>query len=177
MGVRTPGAANFLEVRFKADFVDDIRVRRALLRGIDRQEIVSKLYTDNWKAAQSVLSPGTIGFKDESAKFAYDPAVSNRLLDEAGWTGRNPQGIRTKDGKALAFNIYVDVYDNTSRPLYQLIQWQLSKIGVQLTIKETDYSSYPTVSSDPSVALRRNGWPSEDPVSYTHLTLPTKRIV
>lgn len=167
VGVRTPGAANFLEVRFKADFVDDIRVRRALLRGIDRQEIVSKLYTDNWKAAQSVLSPGTIGFKDESAKFAYDPAVSNRLLDEAGWTGRNPQGIRTKDGKALAFNIYVDVYDNTSRPLYQLIQWQLSKIGVQLTIKETDYSSYPTVSSDPSVALRRNGWPSEDPFTLT----------
>ncbi|KAF1020174.1 MAG: Heme-binding protein A [Paracidovorax wautersii] len=167
VGVRTPGAANFLEVRFKAPYVDDIRVRKALLRGIDRQEIVGKLYTDNWKVARSVLTPGTLGFKDESAKISYDPAESNRLLDAAGWTARDAQGIRTKEGKPLAFDIYIDVYDNTAKPLYQLIQWQLKKIGVQLNIKETDYASYPSVSSAPNVALRRNGWPSEDPFTLT----------
>lgn len=167
LGVRSPGTVNFLEVRFGAPFVDDINVRRAILHGINRQEIIGKLYTDNWKVATSVLAPGTLGYKDLSAKFAFDAAKSNSLLETAGWSERGPDGIRRKDGKKLEINIYIDVYDNTSKQLYQLIQWQLKTIGLQLNIKETDYSSYPTVSSDISVGLRRNGWPSEDPFTLT----------
>ncbi|MCB4770435.1 ABC transporter substrate-binding protein [Ancylobacter sp. Lp-2] len=173
VGVRSPGTVNFLEVRFGAPFVDDINVRRAILHGIDRQEVITKLYTDNWKVATSVLAPGTLGYKDLSAKFAFDAAKSNGFLDAAGWTERGTDGIRRKDGKKLEINIYVDVYDNTSKQLYQLIQWQLKNIGLQLNIKETDYSSYPTVSSDPSVGLRRNGWPSEDPYTLTVSYLST----
>lgn len=172
-GVRSPGATNFLEVRFRAPFVDDINVRRAILHGIDRNELISKLYTDNWKVATSVLAPGTLGYKDESAKIAYDPVLSGSLLERSGWTQHDEDGIRTKDGKRLELNIYVDVYDHTSKQLYQLIQWQLKKIGVQWNIKQTDYSSYPVVSEAPSVGLRRNGWPSEDPFTLTVSYLST----
>jgi peptide/nickel transport system substrate-binding protein len=173
VGVRSPGATNFLEVRFRAPFVDDINVRRAILHGIDRNELIAKLYTDNWKVATSVLAPGTLGYKDESTKIAYDPALSESLLERSGWTQRAEDGIRTRDGKRLEINIYVDVYDHTSKQLYQLIQWQLKKIGLQWNIKQTDYSSYPVVSEDPSIGLRRNGWPSEDPFTLTISYLST----
>jgi peptide/nickel transport system substrate-binding protein len=173
VGVRSPGATNFLEVRFQAPFVGDINVRRALLHGIDRNELITKLYTENWKVATSILAPGTLGYKDESAKIAYNPALAESLLDRSGWTQRDEDGIRTKDGKRLEINIYVDVYDHTSKQLYQLIQWQLKKIGIQWNIKQTDYSSYPVVSEDPSIGLRRNGWPSEDPFTLTVSYLST----
>ncbi|MBS7542424.1 hypothetical protein KHC19_04700 [Ancylobacter oerskovii] len=120
-----------------------------------------------------MLAPGTLGYKDLSAKFAFDAARSNGFLDAAGWTERGTDSIRRKDGRKLEINIYVDVYDNTSKQLYQLVQWQLKNIGLQLNIKETDYSSYPTVSSDISVGLRRNGWPSEDPYTLTVSYLST----
>lgn len=168
VGVQSPGAANFLEMRFGAPYIDDINVRRALLYGIDREAIHQELYTDSWTVATGALSPGTLGYEDLSEEFAFDPDHSEDLLDEAGWNELNGDGIRTKDGEELELRIYVDVYDNTSKPLYELIQHQLTQIGIKLTILETDYASYPAVTDeDTEAGLRRNGWPAEDPYTLT----------
>ena len=110
-----------------APYLKDERVRKALLVGIDRETIVEDLYTDSWSAATSVLSPGTVGYKDQSAKLAYDPDAANQLLDEAGWTERNAEGFRTKDGRQLDVLTYVDVFDNTAPALFQSIQVQLKE--------------------------------------------------
>ncbi len=60
--------------------------------------------------------------------------------------------------------IYVDVYDHTAKPMYELIQRQLRRIGIRLVIRQTDFANYPTASIEDSVGLRRNGWPTADPV-------------
>lgn len=156
------GNANVWDLKQSAPFLDDVRVRRALQHGIDRQQIIDDLYTGNWSAATSIVTPGSVGYKDVSELFAYDPDESSRLLDEAGWTGRDADGYRTKDGKQLKVLTYIDVYDSTAKPLFQLVQWQLKQIGVNLEIKETDYANYASVFSDPAVGALRNGWPEAD---------------
>jgi peptide/nickel transport system substrate-binding protein len=163
------GLANQWFLKQTAPFLDDERVRRALLVGIDRDEIVDGLYTDNWRAASSIVSLGTTGYVDESAKLAYDPDAAEALLDEAGWTDRDDDGVRTRDGERLRIVTYLDVYDNTARSLFQAIQAQLVRIGVELDIKETDYSSYSaTAYGDPSTGALRTGWPSPDPVGFSN---------
>src|SRR5690606_18797123 len=87
---------------------------------------------------------------------------SAALLDEAGWTERDADGYRTKDGERLSILTYVDVFDSTAKPLFQLIQWQLEQIGVELVIKETDYANYSATLEDPAIGARRNGWPEAD---------------
>ncbi|SNS65490.1 ABC transporter substrate-binding protein [Rhodococcoides kyotonense] len=164
LGLRNPGLANVLDVRQTADFVDDVRVRKALMYGIDRQEIVDTLYTDNWKVATNVTTEGVQGWTDRSDEVRFDPDESNRLLDDAGFTQRDGDGIRVRDGKPLDLSIYVDVYDHTSKPLYEFVQRQLRRIGVSLTIKQTDFANYPKATTDPKLSLRRNGWPAPDPV-------------
>ncbi|GHD44028.1 ABC transporter substrate-binding protein [Mycetocola manganoxydans] len=167
VGVQGIGNANVWDVRQSAPFLDDINVRKALQVGIDREQIVDDLYTDNWDAASSIITPGSIGYRDQSEKLAYNPEESNRLLDEAGWTERNADGIREKNGEPLSILTYVDVYDSTAKPLFQLVQWQLKQIGIDLEIKETDYASYVTTLEDPNVGVRRNGWPEADPLRLT----------
>jgi peptide/nickel transport system substrate-binding protein len=157
------GLVNQWSLRQSAPFVTDVKVRQAIQSGIDREAIVKNLYTKNWSAATSLFSPGTVGYSDESAKFAYDPDKSNKLLDEAGWTERDSDGYRTKAGKRLTIKTYVDVFDNTARTLFQAIQAQLKKVGIELDIHETDYSSYDAKTADPSVAAVRTGWPGPDP--------------
>jgi peptide/nickel transport system substrate-binding protein len=146
-----------------APYLKDERVRKALQIGIDRQAIVKDLYTPNWSAATSVLSPGTVGYKDLSAQLAYDPDQANQLLDEAGWTTRNAAGFRTKGGQQLDILTYIDVFDNTAPALFQAIQAQLKKIGVNLVVRQTDYSSYNAKAwANPKVAVLRTGWPDPD---------------
>lgn len=164
LGLRNPGLANVLDVRQTAEFVDDIRVRKALMYGIDRQEIVDTLYTDNWKVATNVTTDGVQGWTDRSDEVRFDPEESNRLLDDAGFTERNADGIRIREGRPLDLSIYVDVYDHTSKPLYEFVQRQLRRIGISLTIKQTDFANYPKATTDPKLSLRRNGWPAPDPV-------------
>lgn len=163
-GLRTPGLANTLDIRQTAPFLRDIAVRRAINFGIDRQEILRTLYTDNWRAAKNVVTENFPGYTDRSDAVRFDPVEAGRLLDAAGWTGRDSAGYRTKDGQRLAVLIYVDVYDHTARPMYELIQRQLGRIGIRLDVRQTDFANYPTASVADEVGLRRNGWPTPDPV-------------
>ena len=167
LSIQGVGNSNVWDLRQSAPFLDDVRVRQALQHGIDRDQIIADLYTENWSKATSIITPGSLGYKDESEKLAFDPELSNQLLDDAGWTGRDADGFRTKDGKQLHILTYVDVFDSTSKPLFQLIQWQLKQLGVNLEIQETDYANYSTVLKDPAVGARRNGWPEADPIRLT----------
>lgn len=164
LGLRTPGLSNTLDVRRTAPFVDDVNVRKAIMYGIDREEILRTLYTDNWKVAQNITTKGFLGYKDRSDEVRFDPEESARRLDAAGWTERNADGYRVMDGDELAIKLYVDVYDHTSKPLYELIQRQLKRSGIRIVLRQTDFSNYPSASIEDSVGLRRNGWPTADPV-------------
>lgn len=163
-GLRTPGLANTLDIRQSAPFLRDVNVRRAIGFGIDRNEILSTLYTENWKPAQNIVTRNFPGYVDRSDAVRYDPAEAVRLLEESGWTEVDDQGYRVKNGEQLAVKIYVDVYDHTAKPMYELIQRQLGRVGIRLVIRQTDFANYPTASIEDSVGLRRNGWPTADPV-------------
>jgi peptide/nickel transport system substrate-binding protein len=164
LGLRTPGLSNTLDIRQTAPFLKDINVRKAIGFGIDRAEILRTLYTDNWKPAQNIVTRGFPGYTDRSDAVRYDPAEAVRRLDAAGWTTIDHDGYRVKDGRELAVLIYVDVYDHTAKPMYELIQRQLRRLGIRLDIRQTDFANYPTASVAPEVGLRRNGWPTPDPV-------------
>jgi peptide/nickel transport system substrate-binding protein len=163
-GLRTPGLANTLDVRQSAPFMRDVNVRRAIGFGIDRNEILHTLYTDNWKPAQNIVTRNFPGYSDRSDAVRYDPAEAVRRLEASGWTQLDDEGYRVKDGQELSVKIYVDVYDHTAKPMYELIQRQLKRIGIRLVIRQTDFANYPTASIEDSVGLRRNGWPTADPV-------------
>ncbi|MGV9797442.1 ABC transporter substrate-binding protein [Mycobacterium sp. NPDC003449] len=163
-GLRTPGLANTLDIRQTAPFMRDINVRKAIGFGIDRDEILRTLYTDNWQPAQNIVTKNFPGYSDRSDAVRYDPEEAIRLLRASGWSQVNDAGYRVKDGRQLSAKIYVDVYDHTAKPMYELIQRQLRRIGIRLVIRQTDFANYPTASIEDSVGLRRNGWPTADPV-------------
>lgn len=152
------------QLRLTAPFLDDIRVRRALTHGIDRREILATNYPSGaWTEAESTFNkivPGTLDLRD---RFAYDPDRSNGLLDEAGWTGRDRDGYRTRDGRRLQFLIYPSVFITTAEADLQLIAQQWKRIGVRLEIQGTDFSNYSTVTAQPDVPLYENHWLAGSP--------------
>lgn len=158
------GLSNQWFLRTKVAPLDDINVRRALFRAIDREQILSELYTKSWSAATSVLAPHTFGYKDVSAAFSYNPDEAESLLTSARWTGKDSAGYRTKGGTRLHLKTYIDVYDNTANALFQNIQAQFQKIGIELELNRLDYSSYWTKAfGDKEVGFLRVGWPHPDP--------------
>ena len=95
----TRGVNNSLGLRFTNPLLSDIRVRQALVHGVDAQEVVDTIFTENYPVATSELAATAKGYTDESKALAYDPEQSEELLDDAGWTV-GADGIREKDGAA-----------------------------------------------------------------------------
>lgn len=120
---------------------DDINVRQAVQRGINREEILSTVYTEDWYAAESFIQSNVPEARDTSEEFAYDPEQAATLLDEAGWE-EGDDGVRTKDGETLTFTVYPNPYLGTSQEVDELVAQQLGELGFDVQIEAYDVPTY-----------------------------------
>jgi peptide/nickel transport system substrate-binding protein len=118
---------------------DDVRVRRALRDGFDLEPIVKQVYLGTVPRAWSIIGPANPAYnKALVGSWGNDIAGANKLLDEAGWTGRDSDGFRTKDGKRLSIEVgYPQPYVRDSRDtLIQGVQAALRKnVGLDLNLR------------------------------------------
>lgn len=109
----------------------DRNVRQAVNAAINREELTAVL-SERQKPATSVLGSTTPGYTDQSDLLEHDPDRANQLLDDAGWTGRDDDGFRTKDGERLTLPVgYWQTAD-----FLELVQQQLRAVGVDLELEE-----------------------------------------
>ncbi|WP_326537513.1 ABC transporter substrate-binding protein [Pseudorhodoferax sp.] len=141
--------------------LNDIRVRKALRDGFDLDAIVASLYKGartrawSWAGADSP-------YYDASLKGTWGNKVdeANKLLDEAGWTARDSDGYRTKDGQRLTVNVeYIaEAVRDQRDTLIQSVAAALKKnIGLDLQLRtpasgpfydllgKGDYGIYPNI--------------------------------
>jgi peptide/nickel transport system substrate-binding protein len=145
---QTRGVNNSLSLRFTNPILSDIKVRQALVAGVDSQEVVDTIFTGNYPRATSALSATALGYKDESKYYEYDPKKAAKLLDEAGWE-EGSDGIREKDGQRLSLDVYEAKAQPLSKQTLELVSQQLKKIGVELNVKSADAGSYAEDIKDP----------------------------
>ncbi|MFA7498008.1 MAG: TIGR04028 family ABC transporter substrate-binding protein, partial [Leucobacter sp.] len=125
----TNGVNNGLNLRFGHSLLEDLRVRQAVIAGIDREAIVETLFTDSYPLATGALAKTALGYTDTSSAYEYDPDRAATLLDEAGWAP-GADGIREKDGQQLILNFNEALPQPRSKDVVTLIQEQLATIGI-----------------------------------------------
>ncbi|CUW95451.1 ABC transporter substrate-binding protein [Rhizobium pusense] len=135
------GFVNGWAVNTKLQPYDDVKVRLALQAGINRQEIIDTVYTQDWKLATSFIQSNVPGATDHSDLLAYNPDKSEKLLDEAGWV-KGADGVRVKDGKPLELTIHSNPYLATSKSVDELIAQQLGRLGWKVNIRAYDVVTY-----------------------------------
>ncbi|SIT87829.1 TIGR04028 family ABC transporter substrate-binding protein [Microbacterium sp. RU33B] len=145
---QTRGVNNSIGLRFTNPLLSDIRVRQALVAGVDSQEVVDTIFTANYPRATSALSSSALGYKDESDAYAYDPEKAEELLADAGWEA-GADGILEKDGERLSLTVYEAKPQPLSKQTLELVAQQLKKIGVELNVKSADGGTYAEDIKDP----------------------------
>lgn len=130
-----------LNVNYTIAPADDVRVRRALRDGFDLDAIVKSVYLGTVRRAWSNIGPDN---PDTNAAlkgtWGNDVKGANALLDAAGWTARDAEGFRTKDGKRLTIEVgYPQPYVRDSRDvLIRAIQSALRQnLGFDLKLHIT----------------------------------------
>ncbi len=113
---------------------DDIRVRRAVARALNRDGMTQIAGFGLFRPVSNFLSETTQYFDDKSsAQLSYDTNAAAALLDEAGWTGRDADGYRTKNGTRLGARIAMTTAA-ASVPVLVQVQADLRTAGFELTL-------------------------------------------
>lgn len=136
----TNGVNNGFSFRFRNELLSDIRVRQAIIAGIDREAIVSTLFTDSYPLATGALAKTARGYLDTSEYYTYDPERAAQLLDEAGWV-EGPDGIREKDGQKLSLTFNEALPQPRSKDVVTLVQEQLAQIGIEVNLFPGDQAA------------------------------------
>lgn len=85
---------------------DNKKFRIALSHALDRQEIIDIVFAGQGEPYQVAPRPESEFYDKDMAKqyTQYDPALANKLLDEAGYARRDANGLRLgPDGKPITF--------------------------------------------------------------------------
>jgi len=130
----------------------DPRVRRALCHAIDRRSIVQHKLANLASPATGLL-PATHWAYAATPGCPYDPALAERLLDEAGFPRRPPDGLR------LHLTLKTST-DRLRRTLALVLQAQFRAVGVALEVRPLEFGVFFGEVRRGNFELAQLKWPS-----------------
>ncbi|OZC86761.1 ABC transporter substrate-binding protein [Rhodococcus sp. 15-649-1-2] len=141
-----PGVNYGIFLNTQAEPFTDVRVRKAFQSALNSPELVQSVFFGQLAAADNVLGPKTPYYDSSIAQtWGFDADQANSLLDEAGWTGRDADGYRTKDGQRLTVRFPYDSssYFAENAPLLEAFQDQIKRdVGFDLVVEPIDTGTW-----------------------------------
>lgn len=135
----TPGRPQQISFNTTRAPFDDEDLRKAFIYSLDRESIVDTIghgvipFEGN-----GGVSRATPGYSQKAADwYAEDVDEANRLLDEAGWTDRDDDGYRAKDGKTLKVVFPYNagtIINADGASIFQAVQEQAKATGFKVDL-------------------------------------------
>lgn len=145
------------------DFTSDVRVRRAINLGIDRQEMIDHVLNGYGSPAYSVCDQ--LPWYSEASEVAYDPKEAGKLLDEAGWR-MGADGVREKDGMKASLNLLFSAGDSVRQALVEDFADQMEELGIACTTEGVGWdTAYDRALADPLLW----GWGAHTPMELYNI--------
>lgn len=155
-------------------FFRELKVRQALLEGINRQWIIDQFLEGQAFVADGPILPGTWAYNESQPSVAYDADKALALLKEAGYTIPAEGGeVRSKDNIPLEFElVHPDTFVHTQ--VAESIRDNLAQLGIRVTLVAVPYAELLTNYLEPRayeaalVDLNMAHSPDPDPYPFWH---------
>lgn len=152
---------NYLAYNTSRAPFDDPALRTALSKAVNVPELVTALYGEYAEAATTILPSFMPGYSEEVKQVEYDPEAAKAELEALGFTGPI---------KMIVYN-NPRPYNARSKALAESIQSYWSKVGVEVTIEDYDWTTYKDkeIAGDYDVCFY--GWVGDngDPDNFLNL--------
>ncbi len=118
--------------------LQDIRVRRALALGINRTAIARELFAGHAPLLHSWVLPHQFGAAPDGqlTLYGYSPDDARKLLDEAGYTDPDGDGIRaSRNGVTFTLQLLTTANNSVRQEIAERIAADLKAIGVLVEVQ------------------------------------------
>jgi len=143
--------------------LDNVMVRKALSRAIDRQAMIRDIAAGVGQPATSFIPPGMPGYQAELGKdIGFAPAAAKDLLKQAGY------GEGGKPFPALHFRFATTTANQTRA---EFIQAQLKQnLGIDVQLESMESKAYQAAFKDKDYDLAWGGWGADYPDPQNWMT-------
>ncbi len=125
----------------KSPFFQDVRVRQALLYGLDREAIATDILLGTAEVAHGSQPVLSYAYAPDqmTTTYSYDPEKASALLEEAGWTDSDGDGIVDREGQPLAFEFIYPSGSPTYDQELAYMQDAWRAIGIDMTPRAIEF--------------------------------------
>ncbi len=124
----------------KKKFFEDKRVRTAMTHFVDRETILKEILLGLGEVVNSTFYINSAEYPKDIKPLAYDPRKAGELLDQAGWSDSDGDGIRDKDGVAFRFEFFLSTGSETGEKIATILKEELSRSGIEMTIRKMEWA-------------------------------------
>lgn len=130
-------------MNFDTPALQDVKVRRAISMGIDKEGFTTVLLEGNGSAAVGPFPSNFTFGNDAVSAPSFNPEGAKTLLTEAGWKDTDGDGYVDKDGKPLEIRWLTYTSRQELPLLAESAQASLKDIGIKVEVNATDnYNDY-----------------------------------
>jgi len=122
----------YLGFNLRNEKFKDARIREALSLAVNRQELVDILFLGHGQVCHGPFLPGGPAFNDAVKAPKFDPQRAKALLKEAGYDENNPFSFEIATSNSSSIRPYAA----------QIIQHQLSQIGVEVKLRVMEWQAF-----------------------------------
>ena len=126
-------------LNFENEFLQDDVIRTAIAKSIDKESYASVL-NHNASVSATGLYPDFMEFGGADGE-EYDLEGAKELLENAGYTDSDGDGIAEKDGKNIELTIKTYSTKAELVPYCEEMASKLGEIGILLDVETTDYDT------------------------------------
>jgi peptide/nickel transport system substrate-binding protein len=124
--------------------LQDVNVRRAIQYGIDRDRVIDMVYLGYAQKYNSWLYEEDPLYNKNLPAYEYDPARARKILDDAGYTDTDGDGLRNdpKTGENLYFELLAPSEEVYAVKSCTLIAEMLPEVGIGIDFQTTDWDTF-----------------------------------
>lgn len=119
----------------------DLSVRKAINHAVNKDLIVQTILHGTQKKADTLFASNVPYADIHLQPYKFDPELAERMLEAAGWTRSAAGAIRVRDGVPLEIDLAFIGNDPVSRSIAEVVQADLAKVGIAITLIGEEESS------------------------------------
>ncbi len=146
--LETPSSNHYLYIGLNLSNpkLKDIKMREALAHIINRSQIINTLVYGLAEPVESMVHPTKDYYNKNLKPFEYNPEMSNKLLDEAGWKDTDEDGFRDKKINGITTKLSLEYKYNsgneTRKNIGLMLKEEAKKVGIELNIVAKEFNVF-----------------------------------
>lgn len=155
----------------KRKILSDKNVRRALTMLVPQEKIIESLFFGEGEVITGPFHPRGPQYDHDLKPWPYDPKFASQLLDRAGWSTRDSDGYRVKDGKRFELTVIYPGPSRSYNAMSNIVRENFKRAGIALEVQRMEWTVFLKTISSKKYDCYFGGWTGlleNDPYQIWH---------